>query len=292
MKADLHLHTAASDGSLSPEDMVKCAVEAGMDVIAITDHDTAAGLVQAQAAAVAAGLYLLPGVELSTGLESEVHLLGYGVDVAESRTRSFFEGELHRRRERMLEMLERLEAAGIHIAPQETEGLGGFMGRMNLAQALCAHGYAQSIREAFDQYMREGTPTFVPRKRMTVEEGVAALHSLGIVPVLAHPGKSGLTPEKLRMLLPAWIEAGLGGLEAWHASHALGDALCYERIARENGLLVTGGSDCHGRRAQAQPGAQKRRGHAWIGENLSRWRSVQEDVEALKERMACQCREA
>lgn len=84
MKADLHLHTAASDGSLSPEDMVKCAVEAGMDVIAITDHDTAAGLVQAQAAAVAAGLYLLPGVELSTGLESEVHLLGYGVDVADS----------------------------------------------------------------------------------------------------------------------------------------------------------------------------------------------------------------
>ena len=133
MKADLHLHTAASDGSLSPEDMVKCAVEAGMDVIAITDHDTAAGLVQAQAAAVAAGLYLLPGVELSTGLESEVHLLGYGVDVADSRTRSFFEGELHRRRERMLEMLERLEAAGIHIAPQETEGLGGFMGLMYLA---------------------------------------------------------------------------------------------------------------------------------------------------------------
>lgn len=287
MRADLHLHTIASDGALPPATMVALSREAGMDVIAITDHDTIGGLHEALQAQ-DANLRVLPGVELSVGTESEVHLLGYGVCPDDPATRAFFDEQMRLRRERMLQMLAKLRNVGVVVAPEEASSRGGFMGRMNLAEALRNRGYASGVREAFAKYLTPGTPGYVPRRRMTVCEGIGALRALGTVPVVAHPARSGIDPLRLEALLPSWMDAGLEGVEAWHASHVPGDALRFERIARRNGLLVTGGSDCHGRtsRAQGESADSRAREHACIGESYGLWRDVREDVEALLARMA------
>lgn len=281
MRADLHLHTCYSDGAKTPTEMIHCAKALGMDVIAITDHDNVGGLPEAAQAARTEGIAVLPGVELSVGAEREIHVLAYGVDADDPKTQAFFEAEMEIRRERTLAMLEKLAARGIVISPEETGKRGPFMGRMYLAEAICRKGYAESVRDAFNRYIGENAPCYAPRRRKSVPEGIRGLRDLGAVPVLAHPARSGISPEALERRLNEWMDAGLAGIEAWHASHMTVDAQRFERLARRNGLLVTGGSDCHGR-ANESGG---RGSHAGIGEQLEGWKTVREDADALLERM-------
>ncbi|MCL1964096.1 MAG: phosphoesterase, partial [Firmicutes bacterium] len=142
---------------------------------------------------------------------------------------------------------------------------------MNLARAMVAKGYAASVREAFDRFLRPGKPAYIPRKHIETVRGVEMLRSFGAVVCLAHPGRLAMDRFSLVQRLPGWIEAGLNGLEAYHASHAEADALWFDRTARSRGLLVTGGSDCHG----PSPGGSR------IGDHLDRWRTVREDVRDL-----------
>ena len=274
-RADLHLHTTASDGAQSPKEVVHGAKQAGMNLIAITDHDTLYGLPEALAAGKAAGLGILPGIELSCGQGEEVHILGYGVRAEDPVLTGFLQQQLAGRQARMLEMLDRLSDLGVHIEPDETRsGDTPFMGRMNLAYAMVEHGYVSSADEAFDRYLSPGRPGYVPRKRVSVAEGAATLAGTKAIVVLAHPARSGLDVQTLPALLPEWTEAGLAGIEAYHLSHNAKTAAAYDRLARRYGLLVTGGSDSHGR----EDGAK-------VGAHLPMWRSVREDTEALIARL-------
>ena len=285
MRADLHLHTRCSDGAQTPADMVRRARAAGMDVIAITDHDAVAGVNEAEKAGRDEGILVLPGVELSVGLGCEIHMLGYGVNPDDEETRAFFAHEIEMRRERTLAMIEKLAARGIVISPEEATGDDGFMGRMALGEALCRHGWAESVHDAFARYIGDHAPCFVPRRRLSTEDGIRALRRMHALPVIAHPGRSGLSPERLKERLPEWMDAGLAGIEAWHASHSLDEGERFEALARANGLLVTGGSDCHGRPSDGRQPDGSRGGHAGIGEDLDGWKHVREDVEALCARM-------
>lgn len=267
---DLHLHTTASDGAYTPEEMVLRAVRVGMDMIAITDHDTVDGVQSALAAGKKAGIAVVSGIELSAGQGEEVHLLGYALDPGDPALSAFLQAQLRGRQARTLAMLDRLRAMGMPVTPQEASSKGtAFMGRVNLAYAMVARGYVASANEAFDRYLNPGKPAFVPRERIGVAAGIEALTSFGATVVLAHPGRMRMDRQTLAMLLPEWMEAGLAGLEAHHASHGEADRLYYDRLARKEGLLITGGSDCHGR----QDGAQ-------IGDHLRGWRSMNADTEA------------
>ncbi len=276
LRADLHLHTSASDGALAPADMVHRAQACGMQIIAITDHDSVDGVPEAQAVASACGMTLLTGLELTAGGEEEVHLLAYGVDPGDKRLKAFLDAQLSERRDRMYMMLEKLSAMQMPVPAAETGDVSGrFMGRMNLARAMVARGYVGTVREAFDRYLGVGRPAYVPRRRIEVPQGVQVLREAGALVSLAHPGRLKMDEMTLTARLPGWAEAGLGAIEAYHASHNDAAMLRYDRLARRHGLLVTGGSDCHGRDAD---GAQ-------IGDHLRGWRTVTEDIGALVARL-------
>lgn len=269
-QADLHLHTRASDGAFPPAGVVESARDKGLNLIAITDHDTIAGLEEALDAGEKGGIRVLPAIELSAGRGQEIHILGYGLLHGDPALHAFLKTQLQRRQERMLKIVDRLSSLGFPLQPHEiTSSDGQFMGRMNTADAMVSHGYVSSRKEAFDRFLNPGKPAYVIQQRMDVTEGIEALRRFGAVVVLAHPGRSGLD-SVISALLPSWIEAGLDGIEAYHASHHEGQQRLYANLARQHGLLVTGGSDSHGRVDGAQ-----------IGDNIASWRTMQEDVDKL-----------
>lgn len=275
LPADLHLHTTMSDGLLSPEDMVQSAKQAGMKLVAVTDHDTVAGVKAAIRAGEAQGITVIPGIELSCGRGEEIHLLGYGFDPDGEGLNLFLQEQLRWRQERMLSMLDRLAAIGLLVpAVEATRPETGFIGRMPLADAMIHRGYVQTTQEAFDRYLNPGRPAYVPRKRVDVSRGIEALSSFGALAVLAHPGRLQMDTGTFASLLPEWIEAGLSGLEAYHASHDPATRDRLDRMARANGLLITGGSDSHGRPEGVA-----------IGDHASAWRSMAGDVSALITRL-------
>ncbi len=298
-RADLHLHTNASDGALSPEEVMREAAVAGMDVVAVTDHDTVAGTARAVATGTALGMCVLTGIELSVGGDEEIHLIGYGVSPDDGALRAFLDELMEARRERMRTMLERLDEMGMPVLPEEIQAKGGdarFMGRMNLARAMVSRGYVETPSEAFARYLEPGKPAYVPRKRLSVPEGISRLRAFCAVVALAHPGR--LRMDRLMFLhrLPGWMEAGLSGIEAYHPSHSAADKLYYDRLAREKGLLVTGGSDFHGRgrdslrhplMAPDSPNQRRLResdGVA-IGAHIGGWRTLRDDIQALQWRL-------
>lgn len=242
--ADLHLHSHYSDGSFPPAEVVRRAKAAGLAAVALTDHDTVDGLPEFFAAATAAGLTAIPGAELSVDEEDrEIHLLGYLIrweDVALRAALTRFAAE---RRVRAAAMLSRLQKMGVRIPMQAVERVAGkgTLGRPHVAAALVEAGVVGSVQEAFDRYLARGKPAYVPRTGFTAAEAIALVREAGGVPVLAHPIRSGVLGE-----VPRLVAVGLMGLEAYHTGHDAADTLAVCRVAEEHGLLVTGGSDCHG----------------------------------------------
>lgn len=248
--ADLHTHTAASDGLRSAAAVVARAREIGLHAVAVTDHDTTAGLAEAAAAGRQAGLQVIPGIELSTWSDRwhrEIHLLGYGLP-ADGGTLAPLLAETRRaRRERAREIVARLQRLGLDLTWDDVaaQAGAGAVGRPHVARALLRRGLVTSIGEAFDRYLAAGRPAFVPRPRLSPEAGIEALRGAGAVPVLAHPGL-------LRMSLDdaTWLESlrrkGLAGIEAFHSRHTHRQVARVLALARRLELLVTGGSDCHG----------------------------------------------
>lgn len=270
-KADLHMHTTASDGGLAPGDMVRAANARGMSLIAITDHDTLAGLPEAMEAAKACGIRLVPGIEISCGDRAEVHMLGYGMAPQEPGLAAFLSEELEERLQRMQRMLRKCRQFGMDITMDDVKAEGkAFVGRMNLAIAMVDKGYVRSVREAFARFIGEGGPVYENRQRVSVCQGIKRLKAAGAITSLAHPGRMRMDRQTLLSLLPSYMDAGLDGIEAYHESHSLADARAFDRLARRHELLVTGGSDCHGRVD----------GPA-IGDHLSKWQTVDADVQAL-----------
>ncbi|MGN0996607.1 MAG: PHP domain-containing protein [Candidatus Ventricola sp.] len=272
MKADLHLHTTASDGTLSPETLAARAAEAGFDVIAVSDHDSVDGIPAAREAARGLGLRVLTGVELSCGAQGEIHVLGYGFDPHNRALTDFFALRVAQRQTRAERMVQRLTQIGKPVSLERVRALaGGVVARPHVAQALVEAGHAASVQDAFERYLKPGKPGFVPKDVVRVAEAVQMIHAAGGVSVLAHPMELGKGEMALEALVHEWHGQGLDGLEVYHPSAANNHAAFLHRLALREGLLVTGGSDYHG------PSIR----HGSLGQGLERWTTVEGDLRSL-----------
>jgi hypothetical protein len=242
---DLHLHTTASDGRLAPTALVEAAAAAGLTTLAITDHDTVAGLPAAGEAARAYGLTVIAGIEITAVDDGrDVHILGYFVDVADPALAEFLARQRADRRRRLDEIVARLAALGAPIVrplPGESGDDASAVGRPLVARALVEAGHAASIADAFDRFLGVGRPAFVPRRGPAPAEVIARIAAAGGLASLAHPGKTGRDD-----LIAAMVDAGLAAVEVHHPDHTAADRARYSQIARDRRLLVTGGSDYHG----------------------------------------------
>ncbi len=245
MKLDLHIHTTASDGMWSPEAVVRGAAKGGLDVIAVSDHDTTAAFSTASAIGAEVRVQVIPALEVSsTHNGRDVHVLGYFVDPESSAMTAHGTRAGARRDERMREMVERLNASGIEITFEQVETEAGpdrvNIGRPHLARALVTAGHVTSIYGAFDTLIGDGSEAFVPTDLLTPVDAVELILEAGGIPIWAHPPGDLVDP-----LLPVLVGAGLRGLEVYRPSHKRHDMLRYERICRTSGLLMSGGSDWH-----------------------------------------------
>jgi hypothetical protein len=244
--ADLHTHTQASDGVRTPSALVAAAAERGLEVLAVTDHDTVDGLAEAQRAADARGLQFLAGVELSVTLDqSEIHLLAYGVDPHHEALTSHLAAMRRAREDRAWRMMERLRAHGLRLPDEHLEAQVADTtapGRPHVAAALVAAGHVDTVGEAFRTYIGRDGPGFVDKPAVAAEEVLSIVHAAGGVGVLAHPG-DWISSRQIRAL----AQRGLDGLEIHHPSHRSSLTTYYRRLADGHDLLTTGGSDYHGR---------------------------------------------
>jgi predicted metal-dependent phosphoesterase TrpH len=245
-RADFHTHSNCSDGVLSPTALVELAVSRGVEIMALTDHDSMEGLPEAaQAAARYPGFTLIPGVEMSTDIPAgEVHVLGYFLDPKDAQLQEELARLRDTRWDRGRRMVEKLHDLGVNISWERVQEIagGGAVGRPHVAQALLEKGHVGSVQEAFDRYIGRNGPAYAERTKMTPAEAVAFLRERRAFPVLAHPRET----ENLEELLLVLQEAGLGGMEVYYQDY---DEASIERlltIARRRGLLPTGGSDYHG----------------------------------------------
>lgn len=242
---DLHTHTTASDGTLTPGEMVRLAVKVGLRHLAITDHDTVSGLGEAIEEAGKYAINLIPGVELSCDEETgELHILGLAIDPNDDGLGRRLVALRETREKRVFTMLEKLRMQQIDITEQDLQKIskGDSIGRFHLARAVVEKGAASDTDEAFEKYLRRGASCYVAREKLLPAEAISAIKEAGGVPVLAHPGYI----ENLGDLLPDLVEWGLQGIEAYYPSHTLLQTDFYVRTAGEFGLIVTAGSDFHG----------------------------------------------
>ncbi|PSQ96137.1 MAG: phosphoesterase [Bacteroidetes bacterium SW_9_63_38] len=243
--ADLHTHTLCSDGTKSPSALVAAADARGLQGLAVTDHDTVAGVAEAQRTA-ERGPDVIPGVELSAALEDdEVHLLAYGIDPTHEALQDHLQWMRDARRRRAQKMIEQLRGHGLSIpedALSAQEGGASAVGRPHVAAVLVAEGHVDTTREAFEQYLGRDGLGFVAKPRVPAADVLALVHRVGGIGVLAHPG-DWMSSRHLRRL----VHAGLDGIEVHHPSHRPSLAMYYRRQADGHDLIVTGGSDYHGR---------------------------------------------
>lgn len=244
MRFDLHLHTTASDGHLTPEALVAAASQASLHAIAVTDHDTVESLVPVRLAARDTGITVIPGVELSATHEGrDVHILGYFIRPDDAT----FLARMRRLRDARLEragrMVESLSASGLTLSIDEVLQIadGGAVGRSHVARALVAAGHTQDVSAAFRDLIGRGRPHYVSKPVSNPKDVIAMIADAGGISVLAHPGVTQVDD-----LIPGLIDAGLGGIEAFHGDHSPVQREQYARLANDRGLLVTGGSDYHG----------------------------------------------
>ena len=244
-RVDLHTHTLASDGALAPRALVQKAVEHGVQVLAITDHDSTEGLAEArEEASRHSGLTLVAGLEINCNVEgAEIHVLGYLVDHEASWFQDFLCEQRAARTARVHTLAARLAELGMPIDPAEVFALAGEAapGRPHVAQVMVKRGYVRSVREAFDKYLRSDGPANVPRHRLTPTEAIAVIRRAGGVPVLAHPGLADRDA-----MIPDLVAAGLGGIETYYAEHSTEQVRRYLDLCRRFDLVATGGSDFHG----------------------------------------------
>ena len=263
---DLHIHTTASDGSLTPTQVVQLARKKGFSLIAVTDHDTMGGVAEALEAGKKYNVDVVPGVEISSGVTLEVHMLGYGMSPDHPVMKAMMEDMRAARVERMERIIENLQKMGVPITVEEVEAVaGGAIGRPHIAQVLIAHGLVPDVRTAFREYIGVGAKAYVERRKMTSEQVIANIRDAGGVPVLAHGGLLRISEVELNQWIDSMAKKGLMGLECYHNAHTPQMERLLRAAAERNGLLATGGSDFHG---ASRPDVE-------MGTGLSRWNDRQ-----------------
>jgi predicted metal-dependent phosphoesterase TrpH len=248
-RIDLHSHTTASDGSLSPEELVQLAKQQGVSTLAVTDHDSVAGLPRAQAEGDRLGIEIIPGIEISCLYEDvELHILGYFINAEDPRLAATLRQYLTSREDRNPRIVERLRDLGCDLTYDDVKAFAGSatIGRPHIAQVLLRKGYVKSVTEAFDRYLTEGGPAYVPRVLPTPKEAVGLIRQIGGIPVLAHPVYTARLKEPFEHVCATLKGLGLMGIESIYSSHTQQQTDRYRSVAREHRLLVTGGSDFHG----------------------------------------------
>ena len=251
MTADLHTHTTASDGTLTPTELVAAAHRCGLGLLAVTDHDTTAGVAEAQAAARACGMQFIAGVELSAeGAPGKCHLLGLGIDPHYAPLVTTLATLSENRRQRNLKIVARLNALGVAITLEEVVAQaprGANIGRPHIAATLLAKGVVSDLREAFTRYLADDAAAYIEKATLSPAEAIALVHEAGGLCFLAHPGLFKLAAhETHESRVRALAALGLDGIEAYYSSYSPADEARFLRLAEKYQLLVTGGSDFHG----------------------------------------------
>ncbi|MFC2036256.1 PHP domain-containing protein [Chloroflexota bacterium] len=245
-KVDLHLHSTASDGQFSPAEIVRKSAAAGLNVIALADHDTIDGIIPAlEAAKIFPKLKVLPCVEISTDVsQGEVHILGYFVDYTHTRLQAALRKMRKSRQERAQQMITKLTKLGLSISWERVQEIAssGSIGRPHIAQAMLEKGYITSIKEAFTKYIGWGGPAYAEREKISPVEAITLILQSNGLPVFAHP----LTINNLEAMVIELKAAGLVGIEAYYGGYTVNEIDRLINIAKRYSLITTGGSDYHG----------------------------------------------
>jgi len=242
--ADLHLHTQFSDGTYSPEELVRQAQWHGLSALALTDHDTVEGCFRCATACQGAKIEFIPGTELTAEQDGhELHILGYYIDTQNRELLVEVARFQNVRQNRIREMVERLNQ---HDVPLEADAVFELAkcrspGRPHVARALVQAGLCSSLDEAFERFLKKNRPAWVPKFKISASDAINLVHKAGGVAVLAHPGLN-----RCDEVIPGMVEAGLDGIECFHTKHSSATSAHYLNIADRFHLLITGGSDCHG----------------------------------------------
>ena len=247
---DLHVHSNKSDGTFSPRQLVQYASEKGLTAFALTDHDTTAGLEEALTAARKLPVTVIPGIEFSTAYEEkDVHILGLGIDyktpVFSAALEEFIASRRHRN-EQMCQKLRDYIKTDITYERLLEAFPGAVITRANYARYLFQQGHVKSMPEAFDRYIGDRAPCFIPREKVTPQKAVELIRKAGGIPVLAHPPLYHMSDARLDKLVRELTETGLAGIEAYYSTYTAGETVHMKSLARQYHLLITGGSDFHG----------------------------------------------
>lgn len=251
---DLHTHSACSDGTFTPTELVQYAAEKGLSAIALTDHDTTAGLDEAFAAAQRFTVEVVAGIEFSTAHQGhDIHIVGLDIDYHSASFGSRLTAFRNSRDDRNAQMIKLLQAQGIDIRPEQLRAAfpNAVWTRAHFGRFLADHGYVRDIEEAFSRYLGEGCPCFVPRKKVTPVQAIRLIREAGGIPVLAHPLLYPLTPLQLEELVQELACRGLIAIEVYYSTHSKTDEEFVGRLAKKYDLCASGGSDFHGRNKPA-----------------------------------------
>lgn len=291
---DLHAHTTVSDGGDSPTELVEKAAAAGLEAIAVTDHDNDSGCDEAATAGSRLGVEVVRGVEISCDVESlaeqgltpsarpTMHLLGYFIPEGENPLSAALADLQYHRANRNRLIVERLNELGIPVTFEEVEneagGPGSQIGRPHFAAVLVRHGAVPDYQTAFDEYLAKGAKAYLSRKLYSPVEAIELMLSAGVVPVLAHPFTLNLGPEDLETFVKSLVAAGLKGIEGYHGDLPEEEQEPYRALGRSLGLVVSGGSDYHGdmRPDRGLPGGKH--GVTVPPEVLDELRSVRDEI--------------
>ena len=246
---DLHVHTNASDGSYEPEEVVRLATEAGLQAVAITDHDNTNGLARAMEAGARLGLEIIPGIELSADYKGiEVHILGYYIDPKAESLCDLLEIALRNREVRNRTIVEKLRQEGIDVSMEELRQRhpGTVLGRPHIGLLMMEKGYVESVKQSFREYMGKGAKCYVPKINMPMKRAISRILDAGGVPVLAHPFQYELNDPQLRELIELVKGMGCKGMECVYARYDEEQRQYLLDLAEEYGLIATAGSDYHG----------------------------------------------
>jgi predicted metal-dependent phosphoesterase TrpH len=244
MFADLHLHTAFSDGTYSPEELVLNAQRQGLKAVALTDHDTVEGCVPTAAACERVGMEFITGTELTAEQDGhEIHILGYCMDISNPRLLSEISKFQSVRQNRIREMVAKLNRLNVPLPVEAVFQLANCRspGRPHVARALVQARLCENLDEAFERFLKKHRPAWVPKFKMSAMDAIELIHQAGGLAVMAHPALN-----RSDEVIGTMVSAGLDGIECFHTKHSTGATEYYLEIADKYNLLVTGGSDCHG----------------------------------------------
>ena len=264
---DLHVHTTASDGQYSPAQIIGKAAEKNLKAIAITDHDTVAGLQEAKEAGRQLGVTVVPGIELNiTFPTGEFHLLGLGIKTPSSSLINIVENVIKNRNDRNAQIIEKMNQDGVALTAEELQAdfPNTVIGRPHFAAELVKHGVVKTRQQAFDQYLARGRKWYVPRVCTNLDEAIVALRESGAVPVVAHPMSLYLSWGRLPDFLKDCYEKGVMGIEAFHPGARVTECLRLEELGRKIGFIITAGSDFHGEKIRSD----RRLGHTCGGKKI------------------------